>query len=40
MASILTVNLAHNHAEISSQNADTVNDLADLAHCEFVRIFG
>ena len=38
MTYILTANLTNNHAEISSQIAGTVNDLADLAHCELVRI--
>ena len=38
MTYILTVNPTHNHAEISSQIADTVKDLADLAHCELFRI--
>ncbi len=40
MTYILTVNPTHNHAEISPQFADTVNDLADLAHCELGRIVG
>jgi len=38
MTYILTAKLSNNYTEISSQIADTVKVLADLAHCEFVRI--